>query len=168
MFRDHAVARLDRMNRFRTSTSSEAVLAADVSRVWGVLTDPDQLTRMTPYLRRIDADGDRWTWHLARIPVLTTAVRPVFTELMTFDEHRRIGFRPHPGASGEQTGVEGEYLLRPTREGTHVGIDLALWVDLPLPRVARHGVQGVMHTVVAGMGRVFAGNMRRHLGEQAA
>jgi carbon monoxide dehydrogenase subunit G len=153
------------VTRFSAQTTSEATLDAAPERVWTVLTDPELLPRLTPYLTRIDADGKHWTWHLTRIPVLSTAIQPSFTELMDFEEQRRIGFTHDPGHADERTGVDGEYRLHPAGEGTRVAIDLTIWVELPLPGLARPAVQTVMHTVIAGMGRIFAGNMRRHLGE---
>lgn len=153
------------MNRFSARNASEASLASSPARVWAVLTDPELLPRLTPYLQRIEVDGDRWTWHLQHIPVLTASIAPTFTEVMTFDERTRIGFAHDPERSEERTGVEGEYVLRPEGDGTHVAIELLIWCDLPLPRLARPAVEGVMHTVVALMGRRFAANMTRHLGE---
>ena len=90
---------------------------------------------------------------------------PTFTEGMTFDEPTRITFTHDPERPDERTGVDGEYLLRPEGTGTHVSIDLEIWCDLPLPRLSRIPVETVMHGVVAAMGRRFAHNMLRHLGE---
>lgn len=153
------------MNRFSARNKSQADLRSAPEDVWAVLTDPDLLVRFTPYLKRIDVDGDRWTWHLTRIPVLSATIDPTFTELMTFTELRRIGFTHDPARPDERTGVEGEYLLTPRGSGTHVAIDLEIWCDLPLPRIARPAVSAAMHTVVAAMGRFFAHNMTKHLGE---
>lgn len=153
------------MNRFRARNQSEATLRSSQDKVWEVLTDPTLLPELTPYLHRIDVDGDRWTWNLTHIPVMSATVAPTFTEVMTFDEPTRITFAHDPGRPEERTGVEGEYLLRPEGSGTHVAIDLEIWCDLPLPRISRIAVETVMHGVVAAMGRRFAHNMLRHLGE---
>jgi carbon monoxide dehydrogenase subunit G len=153
------------VNRFRARNRSEATLESPPERVWGVLTDPDLLARLTPYLERIDVDGDRWTWTLTRIPVLHVTVVPTFTEVMTFEETSRIVFEHDPARPDERTGVEGSYSLTPHGAGTHVAIDLEVWTDLPLPRVSRVAVETVMHGVVAAMGHRFAHNMLRHLGE---
>lgn len=153
------------MNRFRARNQSEATLRSSQDEVWEVLTDPTLLPELTPYLHRIDVDGDRWTWNLTHIPVMSATVAPTFTEVMTFDEPTRITFAHDPGRPEERTGVEGEYLLRPEGSGTHVAIDLEIWCDLPLPRISRIAVETVMHGVVAAMGRRFAHNMLRHLGE---
>lgn len=151
------------MTRFQAHNHSEATLAADTTAVWKVLTDPDLLVRMTPNLSRIDTDGDRWTWHLTRVPVLSTAIQPSFTELMDFEEGRRIGFVHDSARDDERAGVDGEYLLTPEGDRTRVAIDITVWVDLPLPRVSRPAVQSAMHAFLAGTGRVFGRNMRRHL-----
>jgi hypothetical protein len=158
------------VNRFRARTRSEATLRSSQDKVWEVLTDPALLPELTPYLQSIDVDGDRWTWNLTHIPVMSATVAPTFTEVMTFDEPTRITFAHDPARPEERTGVEGEYLLRPETApdgsmGTHVAIDLEIWCDLPLPRISRIAVETVMHGVVGGMGRRFAANMLRHLGE---
>jgi carbon monoxide dehydrogenase subunit G len=158
------------VNRFRARNKSEATLRSSQDKVWEVLTDPTLLPELTPYLQRIDVDGKHWTWSLTHIPVLSATVAPTFTEVMTFDEPTRITFAHDPDRPDERTGVEGEYLLRPEvrpdgSTGTHVAIDLEIWCDLPLPRVSRIAVETVMHGVVAAMGRRFASNMLRHLGE---
>lgn len=156
------------MTRFHAHNRSSAVLAATPEAVWAVLTDPGLIVRFTPNLKRIDVQGDRWTWHLTRIPVLSAAVEPSFTEVMTYDEPRRIGFRHDPARGDEQAGVDGEYLLRPVTEGTEVTIDLSICVELPLPRLLRPAVETVMSTVVAGMGLRFGQNVRRHLAAAGA
>lgn len=153
------------MNRFRARNTSEATLRSSPEQVWDVLTDPVLLPRLTPYLKSIDVDGDRWIWNLTRIPVMSATITPTFTEVMTFEERSRIGFAHDPEKTAERTGVEGTYLLTPDGSGTHVAIDLEIWCDLPLPRISRLAVETVMHGVVAGMGKRFASNMLRHLGE---
>ena len=50
------------------------------------------LPELTPYLHRIDVDGDRWTWHVAKVPLLGKSIGTTFTEVMTFEEPHRIGF----------------------------------------------------------------------------
>ena len=153
------------MNRFRARNTSTATLRSSPDKVWDVLTDPELLPVLTPYLQRIEVDGDRWTWHLTHIPVMSATVMPVFTEVMTFDEPSRIVFAHDPAKTEERTGVEGSYDLTPAGTGTRVAIDLEIWCDLPLPRLSRIPVETVMHGVVAAMGKRFASNMLRHLGE---
>ena len=156
------------MTRFHARNRSTATLAATPEQVWAVLTDPELIVRFTPNLRRIDVDGDRWTWHLTRIPVLSAAVEPSFTEVMTYDEPRRIDFRHDPARTDEQAGVDGVYLLQPVADGTEVAIELAIWVELPLPGLLRPAVERVMSSVVAGMGLRFGQHVRRHLGSAGA
>ena len=153
------------MNRFRARNTSDATLRSSPEQVWDVLTDPVLLPRLTPYLKSIDVDGDRWIWHLTRIPVMSATITPTFTEVMTFEKPTRIVFAHDPEKTAERTGVEGTYLLKPDGSGTHVAIDLEIWCDLPLPRISRVAVQTVMHGVVAAMGKRFASNMLRQLGE---
>ncbi len=158
------------MNRFRAHNSSEATLRSSPERVWEVLTDPELLPVLTPYLQRIEVDAsqpgvDRWTWHLTRIPVLSATVQPTFTEVMTFEEPSHIGFAHDPSKTTERTGVDGHYEVTPSGTGTDVAIELEIWCDLPLPKLSRMAVESVMSGVVAVMGKRFAANMRRHLGE---
>lgn len=151
------------MTRFSARNRSTATLDAPSHQVWATLTDPETLVRLTPYLQAIDVDGDRWTWHLSGLPVPGSVVSPLFTEVMTLEPERRIGFVHDESRPQEQAGVEGEYRIHPAGARTDVAIDIAIWVDLPLPRLARPAVEGVMSTVVAGMGLKFGQNLRRHL-----
>jgi carbon monoxide dehydrogenase subunit G len=148
---------------FHVATTSSATVGTDRQRVWEALTDPGLLPRLTPYLRRIDADGHRWTWHLVRIPVLGSMVSPSFTEVMTFDEPSRIDFVHDPERTDEKARVDGRYDLVEVDEGTHLEIALAISVDLPFPRLAKPAVQTAMRAVVATMGSRFSHNLVRHL-----
>lgn len=152
------------MTSFSVRNRSAATVEAPREDIWAALTDPDLLPRLTPYLARIDADGDRWVWHLRRIPVLSTAVNPSFTEVMGFDEPSSITFRHDEKQAHEQAGVEGAYHLADGHRGTRLSIDLAITVDLPFPRLARPGVETAMKGVVLTMGRRFSTNLVRHLG----
>lgn len=157
------------MNRFRARSTSTALLRSAPEQVWDVLTDPELLPVLTPYLQRIEVDSsngvDRWTWHLTHIPVMSATVMPVFTEVMTFDKPTSITFAHDPAKTEERTGVEGSYHLTPVGAGTQVAIDLEIWSDLPLPRLSRIAVQTVMGGVVGVMGKRFGSNMLRHLGK---
>ena len=155
------------MTTFTVSTTSSATVEADRKRVWAALTDPALLTRLTPYLRRIDArtdDGvERWTWHLVRIPVLGSMVSPSFTEVMTFAEPTRIDFVHDPQRTEEKAGVEGRYDLTEVAAGTHLEIALGISVELPFPGLAKPAVHAAMRAVVATMGARFSHNLVRHL-----
>jgi carbon monoxide dehydrogenase subunit G len=151
--------------RFTARDRSTEVVQADQGALWKALTDPDLLPRLTPYLHSIEADGDRWRWNMARIPVLGVSVAPSFTERMTFDEPRRIGFTHDPDSDQEKAGVEGTYLLEKADGGTRLAIDIDICVDLPLPGMARGAVERAMRGVIAVMGRRFAANLLRHLSD---
>ena len=154
------------MTRFHAKNSSAATLKSSRAEVWKALTDPELLPELTPYLHRIDVDGDRWTWRMATIPVLAISVAPTFTEIMALQPEERIDFRHDPERSEEMTAVEGTYLLTDhDGGGTDVSIDLEIMVSLPLPGLARPAVERVMAGVVKHMGAVFSRNLVAHLGE---
>ncbi len=153
------------MTLFTAKTSSEATLKSSREKIWEALSDPELLPVLTPYLHRIDVDGDRWRWNVARIPILGRSIGTTFTEVMTFDEPRRIGFKHDAERAEEHSAVEGEYILEERGTGTHVSIALAVTVDLPFGRLARPAVETGMRAVMALMGRRFATNLLHHLGE---
>ena len=156
------------MSRFSATTESEAVVAADRSAIWTVLTDPVLLPRLTPLLRRIETDGDLWRWHLVGLSVLGIGISPVFTERMVFDVEKRIDYTHEPPkGSNERTGAEGSYVLADVEGGTHLAISLTLEVDLPLPRLASPAVTTVMQETMGRMGERFSANLLQHLGVTA-
>ena len=153
------------MTIFTATNTSNGVVAADRSAIWRLLTDPAKLAAMTPLLDHIEADCDRWRWVMTRIPILGISVAPAFTERMTFTQEERIEFTHAPtGGKPERASAEGTYLLTEVDGGTHLAIDLTLCVELPLPRVAKRAVDGVMDKVMAHMGDRFAANLDRELG----
>jgi carbon monoxide dehydrogenase subunit G len=154
------------MTRFTASNKSAATLRSSQADVWKALTDPALLPRLTPYLHRIDADGDRWTWYVTKVPILGKSIGSTFTEVMTFEEPSRIGFSHDPDNADEQTQVNGEYRLEDRDGGTRVSIEIEVGVELPFPRAMRRPVERTIATVMGGMGRVFARNLLRHLGER--
>ena len=154
------------MTRFTASNKSAATLKSARKDVWAALTDPQLLPKLTPYLHRIDVDGDRWTWHVTKVPVLGKNIGSTFTEVMTFDEPKRIGFEHDPQRTEEKTEVHGEYHLEEAGSGTHVSIELGVRVELPFPKAMRRPVEGASRAVMGGMGRRFAHNLLRHLGEK--
>ena len=153
------------MNRFSATNNSEADVAAERKAIWDALTDPEVLPRLTPLLRMIEADGDRWRWELNRIGVLGASITPSFTEAMVFTAPERIEFThaPPPGKH-EMTSAQGWYELNETDDGTHLRISLTLAVELPLARAAGPAVRRVMESVMTRMGDRFAVNLARHLG----
>jgi len=153
------------MTRFSARNSSAATLKSSRKDVWDALTDPVLLPKLTPYLHRIDVDGDRWTWNVAKIPLLGRSIGTTFTEVMTFEEPRRIAYTHDPERTEEHSAVEGEYILEEVGQGTRVSIELGVTVELPFANMTRPAVQAGMRAVMALMGRRFASNLLRHLGE---
>lgn len=153
------------MTRFSAQNQSAATLKSPRKEIWDVLTDPQLLPELTPYLHNIEVEGDRWTWNVAKVPLLGKSIGTCFTEVMSFDEPRRIGFKHDPDQTGERSAVEGEYILEEVAGGTRVSIDLHVTVDLPFSRFMRPDVETGMSAVMALMGRRFAHNLLRHLGE---
>src|SRR3954454_23785846 len=105
------------MTRFTASNKSAASLKSSRKEVWSALTDPELLPKLTPYLNRIDVDGDRWTWNVTKVPVLGKSLGTTFTEVMAFEEPDRIAFTHDEARSEENSGVEGEYLLEEDGSG---------------------------------------------------
>ena len=97
------------MTRFTASNKSDATLKSSRKDVWVALTDAELLPKLTPYLNRIDVVDDRWTWHVTKVPILGKSIGSTFTEVMTFDEPKQIGFdarpRAHRGDDGGQRRV---------------------------------------------------------------
>lgn len=158
------------MTCFRSRNQSQGDVPAPRQAVWEVLTDPQALTEMTPLLRGITVDGDRWCWQMAGIRALGVEVAPSFTERMRFDAPGRIEFRHEPPAGAvERAGADGVYELTelgPDR--THLSIDLTLSVELPLPKLSRRAVERVMTSTMARTGDVFAQRLAHRLGVDPA
>ncbi len=154
------------MTTFSATNKSAATLRSARPRIWAALIDPELLAKLTPYLHQIDVDGDSWTWHLTRVPLLGSSIVTTFTEVMTFEEPRRITYRPDPRLADQKTLVYGDYLLEEVEGGTRVSIEMTVSADLPFPAVMRRPVEGALAAVMAGMGRRFGSNLLRHLGEK--
>ncbi|MFT4264196.1 MAG: SRPBCC family protein [Nocardioides sp.] len=152
------------MTRFSASNQSAATIHAPRKEIWAALTDPELLPRLTPYLQRIEVAGDRWTWHLSKIPLMGASIGSTFTEVMTFEEPSLIRYEHDPARSEEKTSVSGEYRLEEVPGGTHVSIRLSVEAELPFPRAMRRPVEGAMGVVMGGMGKVFGRNLLKHLG----
>ena len=154
------------MATFRARDRSSAVLRSSRSEVWAALTDAELIAQITPYVTSIEVDGDRWTWRMVTLPVLSLSVAPQFTEVMELHPEERIDFSHDPARSEETTAVEGSYVLADhAGGGTEVSIDLEIATRLPLPGLARPAVERVMAGVVKHMGTVFSRNLLKHLGE---
>lgn len=152
------------MTKFEATVKSEADISADRTKVWNVLTDPVLLPKLTPLLDSIDTDGDTWRWHMMRIAALGVGIAPAFTERMTFENGKRIEYTHQPPkGTRERAGAEGTYELTDVDGGTHLGIELTLCVDLPLPKTAAPAVQRVMLGQMNRTGQRFSVNLLRHL-----
>lgn len=155
------------MARFTATTENEAVVSADRSAVWAILTDPKALPELTPFLNEITTDGDLWRWQMGRIPVLGVSVAPAFTEKMTFEPEERIEFtHAPPNGKPERAAVAGWYKLEDHEDGTFLAVRLEVCADLPLPKMASRSVNGVMTRVMTRMGDRFSANLLRKLNAQ--
>ncbi len=153
------------MASFSARNQSTAVVPADRSAIWDALTDPALLTKLTPLLTGIEADGELWRWQLGRISALGVTISPAFTELMRFDPKSLIEFSHQPpSGTREYAGAAGSYRLTEVSGGTELAVDLTLTVELPLPRLSAGAVERVMSATMARTGDRFAKNLLRHLG----
>ena len=154
------------MPEFEARNVSEADVSAPRERIWALVSSPSSLADLTPFVAAITPDGDRWWWQMKSISILGVRVEPTFTELMAFEEGRRISFehQPPPGST-ERAGAKGTYVLEDgPGNSTHLKIDITLHVELPLPRISRPAVERVMATTMAKTGDRFARNLYARLG----
>ncbi|MAO79319.1 SRPBCC family protein [uncultured Nocardioides sp.] len=155
------------MTRFTAGTQAQAVITASREAVWALLEDPDAIADMTPFVRRITADGEHWTWDLSGLDVLGVKVSPTFTEKMTFDKPERIEFHHDPPAGEtERSAVEGWYDLSEHERGCELRTSLEITLDLPLPKLSSKAVTATMKGVVAKMGDRFSANLLERLGAE--
>ncbi|UQX89160.1 SRPBCC family protein [Jatrophihabitans telluris] len=153
------------MSAFSARVQSTAVVPAARQEIWQALTDPVLLPKLTPLLRHIDADGDRWRWHLGAISALGVEISPVFTEQMVFQPQTRISYTHSPPAGArEYAGAEGVYALSDAEHGTNLSIELTLTVELPLPRLSAPAVERIIRTTMDRTGDKFSANLLKHLG----
>jgi carbon monoxide dehydrogenase subunit G len=149
------------MVAFSSRNVSTAVLPVARERIWALVSDPDELTELTPLLRRIDRRGDFWEWRLLGIEALGVSIAPSFTERMRFSAPHLIEFEHAPPLDrGELAGVDGSYRLDEIGESTtRLHIDITLCVELPLPRVARRVVERTIAATMQRTGDGFARNL---------
>lgn len=149
---------------FSTRNDSIEAVTAPRDQVWAVMTDPDLLAELTPLIERIEEDGGHWRWCLTSIEALGVSISPCFTVAMTFDEPERIRFDHDPPAGeSERAGANGYYDLEEVDGGTILDIDLVMHVDLPLPKLARGTVEGIMARTTQLHGDRFFANLLDHL-----
>jgi carbon monoxide dehydrogenase subunit G len=155
------------MARFAATNRSEADVDATPAAVWGVLTDPAALVRLTPLLTGIRTDGDTWVWQMQRIKALGVGIDPVFTEAMTFQESggkRTIRYHhAPPHGADERVGAEGTYVVTGREGATHLAIELTVSVELPLPTISGPAVRSVMSQLMTRTGDRFATNLLREV-----
>jgi carbon monoxide dehydrogenase subunit G len=144
------------MTRFTGTTDSVGIVTTSRERVWNLLTDPDAVARLTPFVKSIEADDDLWIWHMTNIPGLPVKFAPSFTERMTFDPMERIEYDHAPHGGREPAAVKGWYQLDDHEKGTRLEIYLEICVALPLPKMAGGMVTRVMSQVMRHMGDKFA------------
>jgi len=153
------------MATFSTANRSTATVTAPVDAVWDVLTDPDQIARLTPFLHSVKEEGEHWVWQLSKVPVLGANFSFTFRERMAFDEPHRIDFTHDPAPDADEgAGVVGWYELTPRAAGTHLETSMEITVDLPFPGMLRPAVSTAMKGVVTLMGQRFSHNLLAHLG----
>ena len=150
------------MSVFSASKRSTAVVSHPRDAVWAVLSDAQQVAKLTPMVRSIVDHGDTWLWKLSPIEVLGKSIGLSFTERMEFTPTERIVYT-HAPHGDERAGVEGVYALTDSDAGTRLSIELGVDVDLPFPRIAKPAVQASMQAVIAAMGVGFARNLERQL-----
>lgn len=154
------------MATFSARNISVSDVPAPAEEIWPLITDPKTLSSLTPLVRSIKVDGDRWRWQLAGIDGFGITVAPVFTERMTFEPVRAIRFtHDPPKGHREHSGAEGTYTLTPLDDGgTRLRVDLTLTLEAPLPRVMAPAVQRLIASTMERTGRKFASNLYERLG----
>ncbi|MDQ4052842.1 MAG: SRPBCC family protein [Actinomycetota bacterium] len=153
------------MATFSAKTSARAEVAAGRAEIWKALVDPGLVARMTPFVRRITAEGDHWHWQLTGLDLAGRKLAPAFTERMVFEEGRRIEFHHEPpDGVTERAGANGWYDLSDGPGGTRLETSLEICLEAPLPRAAGPAVRAAMKGVMATMGDRFSTNLLDHLG----
>ncbi|MEP7111765.1 MAG: SRPBCC family protein [Ilumatobacteraceae bacterium] len=153
------------MATFSARNISTSTVPATADQIWKQISDPASLTALTPLVRSIVVEGDLWRWQLAGIEALGICVAPTFTERMEFIEPRLIRFN-HETANGERerAGANGTYELTQRCKQTELKVDIALTVELPLPRLSAGAVERVMKASMQRTGKRFAVNLYHRLG----
>jgi carbon monoxide dehydrogenase subunit G len=154
------------MTRFTGTNNSAGIVTTSRDRVWELLTDPAAVARLTPFVERIEEDGDLWVWHMSNIPGLPVKFAPTFTERMTLTPMERIEYDHAPQGGKEPAAVKGWYALEDHERGTYLEIYLEICVALPLPKAANRMVTGVMSQVMKRMGDRFADRFTAELGAE--
>lgn len=149
------------MNAFESSRVSEALVVGSPEQVWSLLTDPDVIARLTPFVHSIREQGEVWVWRLAGIPYPGGHFSPQMRQHMSFTPLTRIDFRPESESS--EAGATGRYDIAPAGDGTSLRIALTVFVTLPLPRLVRPAVEAAMSATLTKMGDAFSRGFEREL-----
>lgn len=157
------------VNRFSTSITSTAEIPYAQDRIWSLVSDPDVVAEMTPFLRAITVvDAGTWVWELHGVPYPGGEFAAHFTEAMSLQEPERIGFT-HTPEGRELAGADGWYSLEALdSDRTRLAIGLTVHAVLPAPRWSKLVVEPAMHAVVQQMGNRFAVNLERELSRGGA
>jgi carbon monoxide dehydrogenase subunit G len=152
------------VNRFSTSITSTAEIPYARGDIWSLVSDPDMVATMTPFLRAVTVvDAGTWVWELHGIPYPGGEFAAHFTEAMQLQAPERIDFTHAPDGR-ELAGADGWYSLDPVgRDQTRLAIGLSVHAVLPAPRWASRVIEPAMHAVVQQMGNRFAVNLQREL-----
>ena len=152
------------MNRFATSIEKVAEIPYAQSAIWAVVSDPDQVAGMTPFLRDIRVvDAGTWVWELHGIPYPGGEFAAHFTEAMNLQKPTRIDFQHDPDGR-ELAGADGWYSLEALdADSTRLAIGLTVHAMLPAPSWAGRVIEPAMHAVVQQMGNRFASNLEKTL-----
>ncbi|HSB85283.1 MAG TPA: SRPBCC family protein [Ilumatobacteraceae bacterium] len=153
------------MASFTARNISASTVPVGADQIWRQISDPASLTALTPLVRSIVVEGDLWRWQLMGIEALGICVAPSFTERMEFIEPQLIRFNHEtPRGKSERAGADGTYELTQRGEETELKVDIALTVELPLPRLSAGAVERVMKTSMQRTGKRFAVNLYHRLG----
>jgi carbon monoxide dehydrogenase subunit G len=151
------------MATFSQGIISDDRIEVDQQRIHRILTDPTRLAQLTPLVKSIQDDGNRWTWQLVGINALGIQAAPSFTTLMDIGPEK-IAFRPAPDVDERATATGHLTVTRDGDTHTTVAIELVATVELPVPKMAARGVQSVMFQTMKAGGARFADNLLTHLG----
>ena len=155
------------MGVFSATTTAEAVVPHERSRIWDVLVDPALVAQMTPFVKRIAANGEHWHWSMTGLEVMGVGFAPSFTERMVLKDQERLEFHHEPpGDEKERAGVNGWYDLSDADGGTRLETSLEICVSLPLPRAAGPAARSAMKGVMATMGDRFSKHLLDHLAKR--
>ena len=157
------------VNRFSTSITSTAEIPYAQDRIWSLVSDPDVVAEMTPFLKAIAVvDAGTWVWELHGVPYPGGEFAAHFTEAMSLQEPERIGFT-HKPKGRELAGADGWYSLEAVdRDRTRLAIGLTVHAVLPAPKWSKLVVEPAMHAVVQQMVNRFAVNLERELSRGGA